>query len=149
MKVEFYKQQTLPTNVINGSIVFNTGDHKIYLGENDQWVCYAPDASKTVEQLLIDKLGYGSDSGDAQSVVLDANKFFVVGRSSNLTITLPENSDYDCKEYCIHFFIPDNFTLNLPSAVKWQNGSAPNFEANTCCQLVICNNCATYGIFKA
>lgn len=149
MKVQFYRQSTLPTNVTNGSIVFNTEDHRIYLGENDQWVCYVPETSKTVEQVSPDKLGYGSDAGAAQSVQLDAKKFFVVGRSSHLTITLPENSDYDCKEYCIHFFIPDNFTLSLPSAVKWQNGTAPNFESNTSCQLVICNNCATYGIFKA
>lgn len=149
MQVHFYKQTTLPETVENGSIVFNATENKIYLGDNDTWVCYTPYVHKTVEKILPTKFGYGTDAGTSKSVTLDASKFFIVGRCASLTLTLPEGSDYDCKEYCIQFFVPSGFSLNLPSSVKWLNGTAPTFEENTCCQLVICNNCATYGIFKA
>lgn len=35
MQVHFYKQTTLPATVENGSIVFNSTENKIYLGDND------------------------------------------------------------------------------------------------------------------
>lgn len=35
------------------------------------------------------------------------------------------------------------------STIKWMNGEVPTFEGNTCYQLVIVNNCATIGVFKA
>lgn len=105
---------------------------------------------RSVEKVLPDYLGYGtSGSTTAQSITLDANKFYVVGRTTGLTINLPSDSDYDGLEYCCQFFVPSaSYTLTVPSAVVWQDGTAPTFEANSCCQLVIVNNCATIGIYK-
>lgn len=105
---------------------------------------------RTVEKVLPDYIGYGtSGSTTAQSITLDANKFFVVGRTTGLTISLPSDSDFDCLEYCCQFYVPsDSFTLTVPSTVAWQDGTAPTFEANSCCQMVIVNNCATIGTYK-
>ena len=105
---------------------------------------------RAVEKVLPDYIGYGtSGSTTAQSITLDANKFFVVGRTTSLTISLPSGSDFDCLEYCCQFYVPsDSFTLTVPSTVAWQDGTAPTFEANSCCQMVIVNNCATIGTYK-
>ncbi len=98
-----------------------------------------------------DMIGYGNSLTAAiPSIELSADKFNIVGRCSGLTLTLPAGADMDGQEYCCQFYVPDSqYTLTLPADVRWQNGEVPTFEGNTCCQLVIVNNCATIGVFKA
>ena len=98
-----------------------------------------------------DMIGYGtSNTADIPSIELSANKFNIVGRCSGLTLTLPAGADMDGQEYCCQFYVPNqSYTLTVPADVRWQNGEVPTFEGNTCCQLVIVNNCATIGVFKA
>ena len=105
---------------------------------------------KTVVKTLPDKIGYGTSyEAGTPSIELAANKFNIVGRCSGLTLTLPAGADMDGQEYCCQFYVPNqNYTLTVPADVRWQNGEVPTFEGNTCCQLVIVNNCATIGVFK-
>lgn len=96
-------------------------------------------------------IGYGTSyTADIPSIELAANKFNIVGRCTGLTLTLPAGADMDGQEYCCQFYVPNqDYTLTVPADVRWQNGEVPTFEGNTCCQLVIVNNCATIGVFKA
>ena len=102
---------------------------------------------KTIPSMI----GYGtSHETDTPSIELAADKFNIVGRCSGLTLTLPAGADMDGQEYCCQFYVPNqDYTLIVPADVRWQNGEVPKFEGNTCCQLVIVNNCATIGVFKA
>lgn len=106
---------------------------------------------REVVKTLPDKIGYGNSYTLAvKSIELAADKFHVVGRCKGLTLTLPEGADMDGQEYCCQFYVPNqDFTLAVPADVRWQNGEVPTFEGNTCYQLVIVNNCATIGVFKA
>ena len=96
-------------------------------------------------------IGYGTSYvADTPSIELAADKFHIVGRCVGLTLTLPSGADMDGQEYCCQFYVPNqDYTLTVPADVRWQNGEVPTFEGNTCCQLVIVNNCATIGVFKA
>lgn len=106
---------------------------------------------REVVKTLPDNIGYGNSYTLAvKSIELAADKFHVVGRCKGLTLTLPEGADMDGQEYCCQFYVPNqDYTLTVPADVRWQNGEVPTFEGNTCCQLVIVNNCATIGMFKA
>lgn len=106
---------------------------------------------REVVKTLPDKIGYGNSYTLAvKSIELAADKFHVVGRCEGLTLTLPEGADMDGQEYCCQFYVPNqDYTLTVPADVRWQNGEVPTFEGNTCYQLVIVNNCATIGVFKA
>ena len=106
---------------------------------------------RLVVKTLPNSIGYGtSHEADALSIELAADKFHVVGRCTGLTLTLPEGADMDGQEYCCQFYVPNqDYTLTVPADVRWQNGEVPTFEGNTCYQLVIVNNCATIGVFKA
>ena len=96
-------------------------------------------------------IGYGTSLVTSNTPIeLAADKFNIVGRCSGLTLTLPAGADMDGQEYCCQFYVPNqDYTLTVPADVRWQNGEVPTFEGNTCCQLVIVNNCATIGVFKA
>ena len=95
-------------------------------------------------------IGYGTSLVASDTPIeLAADKFHIVGRCSSLTLTLPDGADMDGQEYCCQFYVGESFTLTIPADVRWQNGEVPTFEGNTCCQLVIVNNCATIGVFKA
>lgn len=111
----------------------------------------ASGSGKTVVKTNESTIGYGTSYVASQpSIELAADKFHIVGRCTSLTLTLPDGADIDGQEYCCQFYIGlSSFTLTLPASVHWQNGEAPTFESNTCCQLVIVNNCATIGMFKA
>ncbi len=104
-----------------------------------------------VVKTLPDDIGYGkSYRAVVKSIELAADKFNIVGRCSGLTLTLPAGADMDGQEYRCQFYVPNrDYTLTVPADVRWQNGEVPTFEGNTCCQLVIVNNCATIGVFKA
>lgn len=104
-----------------------------------------------VVKTLPDDIGYGNlYRAVVKSIELAADKFNIVGRCSGLTLTLPAGADMDGQEYCCQFYVPNqDYTLTVPADVRWQNGEVPTFEGNTCCQLVIVNNCATIGVFKA
>ena len=106
---------------------------------------------REVVKTFPNSIGYGTSCVvDTPSIELAADKFHIVGRCSRLTLTLPEGADMDGQEYCCQFYIPNqDYTLTVPADVRWQNGEVPTFESNTCCQLVIVNNCATIGVFKA
>ena len=106
---------------------------------------------REVVKTLPNTIGYGTLSeAMTPSIELAADKFNIVGRCTGLTLTLPEGADMDGQEYCCQFYVPDqDYTLTVPADVRWQNGEVPTFEGNTCCQLVIVNNCATIGVFKA
>lgn len=106
---------------------------------------------REVVKTLPDNIGYGASySSTTPSIELAADKFNIVGRCSGLTLTLPLGADMDGQEYCCQFYVPNqDYTLTVPADVRWQNGEVPTFEGNTCCQLVIVNNCATIGVFKA
>lgn len=106
---------------------------------------------REVVKTLPDKIGYGTSYTLAvKSIELAADKFHIVGRCVGLTLTLPSGADMDGQEYCCQFYVPNqDYTLTIPADVRWQNGEVPTFEGNTCCQLVIVNNCATIGVFKA
>lgn len=106
---------------------------------------------REVVKTLPDNIGYGNSYTLAvKSIELAADKFNIVGRCSGLTLTLPAGADMDGQEYCCQFYVPNqDYTLTVPADVRWQNGEVPTFEGNTCCQLVIVNNCATIGVFKA
>ena len=106
---------------------------------------------REVVKTLPDEIGYGASYSSATpSIELAADKFNIVGRCSGLTLTLPAGADMDGQEYCCQFYVPNqDYTLTVPADVRWQNGEVPTFEGNTCCQLVIVNNCATIGVFKA
>lgn len=108
-------------------------------------------SGKTVVKTIPSTIGYGNffEAG-IQTIELAADKFHVVGRCEGLTLTLPAGADMDGQEYCCQFYVPNqDYTLTVPADVRWQNGEVPTFEGNTCCQLVIVNNCATIGVFKA
>ncbi len=106
---------------------------------------------REVVKTLPDNIGYGNSyTLVVKSIELAADKFNIVGRCEGLTLTLPAGADMDGQEYCCQFYVPNqNYTLTVPANVRWQNGEVPTFEGNTCCQLVIVNNCATIGMFKA
>lgn len=106
---------------------------------------------REVVKTIPSMIGYGtSHETDTPSIELAADKFNIVGRCSGLTLTLPAGADMDGQEYCCQFYVPNqDYTLTVPADVRWQNGEVPTFEGNTCCQLVIVNNCATIGVFKA
>ena len=106
---------------------------------------------REVVETIPSTIGYGtSHVEDTPSIELAADKFHIVGRCTGLTLTLPAGADMDGQEYCCQFYVPNkNYTLTVPADVRWQNGEVPTFEGNTCCQLVIVNNCATIGVFKA
>lgn len=106
---------------------------------------------REVVKTIPSTIGYGTSYvADTPSIELAANKFHIVGRCVGLTLTLPEGADMDGQEYCCQFYVPNqDYTLTIPADVRWQNGEVPTFEGNTCCQLVIVNNCATIGVFKA
>lgn len=106
---------------------------------------------REVVKTLPSSIGYGiSYVADTPSIELAANKFHIVGRCMGLTLTLPAGADMDGQEYCCQFYVPNQaYRLTVPADVRWQNGEVPTFEGNTCCQLVIVNNCATIGVFKA
>ena len=106
---------------------------------------------REVVKTLPETIGYGtSHPADTPSIELAADEFHIVGRCAGLTLTLPLGADKDGREYCCQFYVPNqDFTLAIQARVRWQNGEVPTFEGNTCCQLVIVNNCATIGVFKA
>ena len=111
----------------------------------------ASGSGKTVVKTNESTIGYGTGYVASRATIeLAADKFHIVGRCSGLTLTLPDGADMDGQEYCCQFYVGlSSFTLTLPASVYWQNGEAPEFASNTCCQLVIVNNCATIGVFKA
>ena len=106
---------------------------------------------REVVKTIPSTIGYGTSYvADTPSIELAADKFHIVGRCMSLTLTLPEGADMDGQEYCCQFYVANKYyTLTVPADVRWQNGEVPTFEGNTCCQLVIVNNCATIGAFKA
>ena len=106
---------------------------------------------REVVKTFPNSIGYGTLCvADTPSIELAANKFHIVGRCVGLTLTLPAGADMDGQEYCCQFYVPNqDYTLTVPAYVRWQNGEVPTFEGNTCYQLVIVNNCATIGVFKA
>ena len=105
---------------------------------------------REVVKTIPSTIGYGTSYvADTPSIELAADKFHIVGRCVGLTLTLPSGADMDGQEYCCQFYVGGSFTLTVPADVRWQNGEVPTFEGNTCCQLVIVNNCATIGVFKA
>ena len=106
---------------------------------------------REVVKTIPSTIGYGtSDVADTPSIELAADKFHIIGRCTGLTLTLPAGADMDGQEYCCQFYVANSqYTLTVPADVRWQNGEVPTFEGNTCCQLVIVNNCATIGVFKA
>ena len=127
---------------------------RYWLAELREYLAAGTGASlsgKTVVKTIPSMIGYGtSHETDTPSIELAADKFHVVGRCAGLTLTLPLGSDMDGQEYCCQFYVPNqDYTLTVPADVRWQNGEVPTFEGNTCCQLVIVNNCATIGVFKA
>lgn len=106
---------------------------------------------REVVKTLPSTIGYGTSYvADTPSIELAADKFHIVGRCTSLTLTLPAGADMDGQEYCCQFYVANqHYTLTVPADVRWQNGEVPTFEGNTCYQLVIVNNCATIGVFKA
>nr|DAE35101.1 MAG TPA: PROTEIN (MANNOSE-BINDING PROTEIN A), HOST DEFENSE, METALLOPROTEIN, SUGAR.9A [Caudoviricetes sp.] len=106
---------------------------------------------REVVKTIPSTIGYGtSEVADTPSIELAADKFHIIGRCTGLTLTLPAGADMDGQEYCCQFYVANSqYTLTVPADVRWQNGEVPTFEGNTCCQLVIVNNCATIGVFKA
>lgn len=121
---------------------------------NDSGFITADDVTipgKTVVKTVESNIGYGNGyTLTTPSIELAADKFHIVGKCQGLTLTLPDGADMDGQEYCCQFYVgTSSFTLTLPASVYWQNGEAPKFASNTCCQLVIVNNCATIGVFKA
>ena len=108
-------------------------------------------SGKTVVKTLPNTIGYGTSyAAMTPTIELAADKFHVVGRCVGLTLALPAGADTDGQEYCCQFYVANrNYTLSVPADVRWQNGAVPTFEGNTCCQLIIVNNCATIGVFKA
>ena len=129
-------------------------DSPYWLAELKEYLAAGTGASrfgKTVVKTFPNSIGYGTSYvGDTSSIELAADKFNIVGRCSRLTLTLPAGADMDGQEYCCQFYVPNqDYTLTVPADVRWQNGEVPTFEGNTCCQLVIVNNCATIGVFKA
>ena len=122
-----------------------------WLAELKEYSAAGTGSGKTVVKTLPDKIGYGASyAADTPSIELAADKFHIVGRCVGLTLTLPSGADMDGQEYCCQFYVPNqDYTLTVPADVRWQNGEVPTFEGNTCCQLVIVNNCATIGVFKA
>lgn len=122
-----------------------------WLAELKEYSAAGTGSGKTVVKTIPSMIGYGiSHETDTPSIELAADKFNIVGRCSGLTLTLPAGADMDGQEYCCQFYVPNqDYTLTIPADVRWQNGEVPTFEGNTCCQLVIVNNCATIGVFKA
>ena len=120
-----------------------------WLAELTEYSAAGTDA--TVVKILPNTIGYGTSfEAGIQTIELAANKFHIVGRCRGLNLTLPAGADIDGQEYRCQFYVADNYyTLTVPADVRWQNGEVPTFEGNTCCQLVIVNNCATIGVFKA
>ena len=106
---------------------------------------------REVVKTIPSTIGYGTSyAAMTPTIELAADKFHVVGRCVGLTLTLPAGADTDGQEYCCQFYVPNqDYTLSVPADVRWQNGAVPTFEGNTCCQLIIVNNCATIGVFKA
>lgn len=125
-----------------------------WLAELREYSAAGTDASgsgNTVVKILPNTIGYGTSfEAGIQTIELAANKFHIVGRCRGLNLTLPAGADMDGQEYRCQFYVADKYyTLTVPADVRWQNGEVPTFEGNTCCQLVIVNNCATIGVFKA
>ena len=146
-----YTTTVVDTALAGKSDTGHTHDERYYTEDEIDTKLASINTGKTVEIVNSATTGYGASySVTTKSITLAADKYYIVGRISGLTIILPDGADSDGEEYCCQFYIPNSsYTLTLPSTVYWQNGTAPSFEKNTCCQLVIVNNCATIGTFKA
>lgn len=147
MTLRFYKSNTIPENMSSGDIFFDSSVKKIYIKDGDNLICYTNTA--VPEIILPNYIGIGTTYGATQTIELNKNIFYIIGRCQNLTLTLPPGADTDCIEYSCQFYVPNSsFTLTIPSGCLYQNGIAPTFEANTCYQLVIVNNCISYAKFS-
>lgn len=145
MELTFYKGTS--ENIPSGSILFNSSNQKIYLKDGDKLICYS--ANKIPKKVLPEYIGCGTNYGPAQTVKLNSDFFYIIGRAESLTLNLPEGASTDCQEYCCQFYCPSSaFTLTLPTGCVYQEGIAPEFTENTCYQLVVLNNCVTWGKFS-
>lgn len=107
-------------------------------------------AGREVSKVYEDTIGYGTgySTGTAE-VELAADKFHIVGRCAGLTLTLPDGSEDDGREYVCQFYVGlKDMTLTLPDTVAWLNGEAPTLASNSCYMLSIVNHCAVIGAFK-
>lgn len=145
--LKFYKSSSIPENMQSGDIFFDSSVKKIYIKDGEQLVCYTN--SVVPETILPNYIGIGTTYGSSQTIELNKNKFYIIGRCQSLILTLPSGADTDCMEYSCQFYVPNSsFTLTIPTGCLYQNGTAPTFEANTCYQLVIVNNCISYAKFN-
>lgn len=127
-------------------------DNYAKTSEVESMIAAVPSPYKTVVKHNESTIGFGTSNVlSVPSVELAADKFYIIGRSSGLEITLPDGSDTDGKEYACQFYVGSNYksyTLTLPDTVAWLNGEAPTFESTTCYMLSIVNHCAVIGVFK-
>lgn len=127
-------------------------DNYAKTSEVESMIAAVPSPHRTVVVENSETIGFGtSNYANIPSIELAADKFYIIGRSSGLEITLPNGSDTDGKEYVCQFYVGSNYgsyTLTLPDTVAWLNGEAPTFESTTCYMLSIVNHCAVIGVFK-
>lgn len=110
--------------------------------------------SKTQSSGVVD-LGYINkqlSTTTSSSMTLSPNIYY---RNTNyslskLTITLVSGSNNNIiNEYFVEFTTRSvGTTVSLPSSIKWANGEAPTFEANTTYQISIVNNLGVVTKFK-
>lgn len=127
-------------------------DNYAKTSEVESMIAAVPSPHRTVVVENSETIGFGtSNYANIPSIELAADKFYIIGRSSGLEITLPNGSDTDGKEYVCQFYVGSNYgsyTLTLPDTVAWLNGEAPTFESTTCYMLSIVNHCAVIGVFR-
>lgn len=131
----------------NETVIIDTEGGGIYLGNNTSsptHVGIGPNISFDNE-LEIPIINQTSNNVQIQPNVL--NKW---GEISSLTITLatPSNSTI-VNEYMIEFVSGNTATtLNLPSGLKYFNGTIPTIEANKTYQISILNNNVVVAAFS-
>ena len=110
--------------------------------------------SKSQSSGVVD-LGYVNkqlSTSTSSSMTLSPNIYYrnTSTSLSTLTITLGSVSNSNIiNEYFVEFTISSSgTTVSLPSTIKWANGEAPTFEANTTYQISIVNNLGVVTKFK-
>lgn len=82
----------------------------------------------------------------AVTQAIDPNKLYKFGECTSLTVTFNAGTDGQTNEYMFEFVSGATATtLSLPSSVKWQDGEAPEVEANKTYQVSVLNNLGVIG----
>lgn len=132
------------TNIktINGESILGEGDIIISgstSGETDANVMAIETSDLQIDDISINRQIINTT--DTDITLINNNYYKKTDVSSNITINLEPVENNTVTNYCIEFTTSSSGTaVELPSTIKWLNGTAPVFENNCTYQISIVNN---------